>query len=83
VPTFCTEPDLVKAGALVSYGLFHGDEVGRYAAIVDKILRGTPPGDIPFELPDRTFVAVNRRTAAALGLKVPASIVARADQVVD
>ena len=71
------------AAAWLSYGpdniaLF--DEIGRY---VDKILRGANPGDLPVQQPTRFLLVVNLKTANALGLTVPQSLLARADEVIE
>jgi putative ABC transport system substrate-binding protein len=83
LPTVYSYPLYGRTGGLVSYGpdtiaLFH--EVARY---VDKILRGAKPGDLPVQLPTRFVLAVNLKTAEAIGLTVPQSILARADEVIE
>jgi putative ABC transport system substrate-binding protein len=73
----------VKAGMLMSYWLAHSDAPRRVAMILDKVLKGEDPATIPFELPDRTEFAINRRTAAALGLRIPQELLLRATEVVE
>jgi putative tryptophan/tyrosine transport system substrate-binding protein len=83
LPTVYGYRDHVIAGGLVSYGVdlrwcFH-----RAAYFVDKILRGAAPGDLPVEFPTKMVLAVNLKTAKALGLDVPATLLARADEVIE
>jgi putative ABC transport system substrate-binding protein len=76
-------PQFVDAGGLMSYG-FNVLEMYRYAAsYVNKILRGARVADIPVELPTRLELVVNMKTAKALGIKLPASIIARADRLIE
>ena len=70
------------AGGLVGYGSEHRHPERRKAAMADKILRGVAPADIPFELPDRSEIVVNRKTAAALGLRIPPDVAIQATRVV-
>ncbi len=75
--------EMVKNGALLGYGESYR-ELGRLAArYVDRILAGARPGDLPVEAVDRPALAINLKTAAALGLKVPPSVLARTDEVFD
>jgi putative ABC transport system substrate-binding protein len=68
---------------LLSYG-FNGPDIWRRAAsYVDRILRGEKPGDLPVQFPTKFEMAVNLKTAKALGLTVPQSIVLRADEVIE
>jgi putative ABC transport system substrate-binding protein len=70
-------------GGLLSYGA-DGVDIWRGAAsYVDRILRGEKPGDLPVQLPTRFEMIVNRRTATALGLAIPPSIMLRADEVIE
>jgi putative ABC transport system substrate-binding protein len=76
-------PQFVEAGGLMSYG-FNVLEMYRYAAsYVDKILRGAKVANIPVELPTKLELVVNMKTAKALGIKLPGSIVARADRLIE
>jgi ABC-type uncharacterized transport system substrate-binding protein len=83
VPTIEAEKDYVEAGGLLSYGPNFADLFRRAAEFVDKILRGANPGDIPVEEPTKFDLAVNLATAKALGIVVPASLLARADNVIE
>ena len=82
VPTMYEWKEIVEAGGLVSYGPSLADVNGRVAVYVDKILRGANPASLPVERPTRFELAVNLKTAASLGLTIPAPLVARADRVV-
>jgi putative ABC transport system substrate-binding protein len=82
LPTIVEDTDLLKSGGLIAY-TFNSTEVGqRYAAFVDKVLRGAKPGDLPIEQPTRFELVVNLRTARELGLVVPRSILTRANEVI-
>jgi putative ABC transport system substrate-binding protein len=83
LPTMHGSRDYVEAGGLMSYGPNTPDLFRRAADFVDKILRGAKPGDIPVEQPTKFDFIVNLTTAKALGLTVPASLLARADEVIE
>ena len=74
--------DLVQAGGLMSYGPKNSDLFRHSADYVDKILRGMKPGDIPVEQPTKFEFVINLTTAKALGVTVPSSLLARADEVI-
>lgn len=83
LPTMCGFQDMVKAGGLISYGPDFLDIWRRAAAYADKVLRGTKPADIPVEQPTKFALAVNLTTAKALGLAIPGTVLARADEVIE
>jgi len=83
VATMFPDRRWVSAGGLMSYSMYHEDRMQRIATIVDKVLRGTNPGDYPFELPTNSHFALNMRTATALKLAVPSTFLARVDEVIE
>ena len=83
LPTVYTSRDFVDAGGLMTYGPSLADSFRRAAAYVDKILKGTKPGDLPVEQPTKFELMINLRTAKALGLTIPPSLLLRADQVIE
>jgi putative tryptophan/tyrosine transport system substrate-binding protein len=82
-PTMHGLREYVEAGGLMSYGPNLPDQFRRVADIVDKLLRGAKPGDIPVEQPTRFDLVINLTTANALGLEIPAALLARADEVIE
>ncbi len=83
VPTMLSYRDYVQAGGLMSYGPSYPDLFRHAADVVDKILRGTKPGDIPVEQPTKFEFVINLTTAKALGLTIPASMLSLADEVIE
>ena len=83
LPTMYAFREFVDAGGLISYGPNFPDLFRRAAEIVDKILRGTRPADIPVEQPTKFDLVINLITAKALGLTVPPTLIARADEVIE
>ena len=82
LPAIHSERRWVDEGALMSYGATYVDQLRRAAGYVDKILKGARPGDLPIEEPTRLELVVNLKTAKALGLTIPESILLRADEVI-
>jgi putative ABC transport system substrate-binding protein len=80
-PLAATPPP--RDGGLLSYGVDGVDLFRRAASYVDRILRGEKPGDLPVQFPTRFEMVVNLKTAKALGLTVPNSILVRADEVIE
>ena len=83
LPSMLATRELVEAGGLMSYGQNYVEHFQRAAAYVDKILKGARPGDLPIELPTRFELVVNMDTAKALGIKIPNSILVRAESVIE
>ena len=83
LPAIYESSDFVEVGGLMSYGPSIADLFRRAATYVDKILRGVKPGDIPIEQPAKFELILNMKTARALGIKFPESILLRADRVIE
>jgi putative ABC transport system substrate-binding protein len=83
LPTMHPIRDLLEGGGLLSYGPDYADMWLRAADLVDKILRGTKPGDIPVEQPTKFEFVINLTTAKALGLTIPASYLSLADELIE
>jgi putative ABC transport system substrate-binding protein len=83
MPGLFLEPEAVRAGGLLSYGADLAVVWGRAAEYVDRILRGAKPGDLPIDQPSRFRLAVNLATARALGITLPPTVVARAEEVIE
>jgi putative ABC transport system substrate-binding protein len=83
VPAVYPNSSQTRDGGLLSYGVDQVDTFRRAATYVDRILRGEKPGDLPVQLPTKFEMLVNRKTASALGLAIPPSILLRADEVIE
>jgi putative ABC transport system substrate-binding protein len=83
VPAVYSVSSFARDGGLLSYSVDPIDSWRRAASYVDRILRGEKPGDLPVQLPTKYEMVVNRKTATALGLAIPPSILLRADEVID
>ena len=83
LPAVYISRDFVDAGGLMAYGPNLADLFRRAAAYVDKILKGTKPGDLPVEQPTRFELVINLTAAKALGLTIPSALLQRADQVIE
>src|SRR5215831_19419994 len=83
LPTVGAERRYIEAGLLASYGIDQRESYRRGASYVDRILKGAKPGDLPIEFPTRIELTINLKTAKALGLDLPPTLVTRADEVIE
>ena len=83
LPMACSSPEFVSTGCLMTYSTNLADLFRRAAGYLDRILKGASPGDLPIEQPTKFELIINLKTAKALGLTIPPSLLVRADQVIE
>ena len=82
LPAIISFKEVAEAGLLMSYGALLLDDLRRLPHYLDRILKGTPPGELPVEQPSRFYLVVNLKTARAIGIAIPQSLLLRADEVI-
>ncbi len=83
LPTLGEDPEMLVAGAMLTYSISPSEQYRRYAAFVDKVLRGAKPADLPIEQPTQFVMGINLKTAKALGIAIPQTLLVRADNVIE
>jgi putative ABC transport system substrate-binding protein len=83
LPAIYFERNFVASGGLISYGPDYLDQFQRAASYVDRILKGEKPADLPVQTPTKYKLVINLKTAKALGLTLPQSLLATADEVIE
>ena len=82
LPTIVETREMLESGALLSYAFSQPEQFRRYATFIDKILRGAKPADLPIEQPTQFVLGINLKTAKALGVTIPQSLLLRADELI-
>jgi putative ABC transport system substrate-binding protein len=83
VPAIFPAREFVEAGGLIAYAVNYPDLYFQLAAFVDKIFKGAKPGDLPVQQPTKIELVINLKTAKALGLEIPPTLLATADEVIE
>jgi len=83
LPSACPAREFVEAGGLIAYAVNYPDIYFRFASFIDKIFKGAKPGELPVEQPTKFELVINLKTAKALGLTIPPSLLGRADQIIE
>jgi putative ABC transport system substrate-binding protein len=83
LPAVFPAREFVEAGGLIAYAVNYPDLYLQLATFVDKIFKGTKPGELPVQQPTKFELVINLKTAKALGLEVPPTVLARADEVIE
>jgi len=83
LPSMSGYPDYAEYGGLMSYGPSRTELFGRVSSLVDKVLKGANPGELSVEQPTKLQLAINRKTAKALGLTIPPELLVLADKVIE
>jgi putative tryptophan/tyrosine transport system substrate-binding protein len=83
LPAIYENDPYVRAGGLMSYGADLDESYQRAASLIDRIFKGAKPADLPFEEPTRYLFVINLKTAKSIGLELPPTVVALADEVIE